>query len=102
MSTQSADRTVEQPAERTLNASLLGRDVGFDYSETWLAYSLLGLRLVMAWVFLQAGVDKLLDPDWSAEGYLLNAIPEGNPLPWLWPALAELPPIDLSTSGGRY
>lgn len=84
-----------RPAERTLETELFGRDVSFDYSETWVGYSMLGLRLVMAWVFLQAGIDKLLEPGWSAQGYLLNAIPESNPLPWLWPMLAEAPLIDV-------
>lgn len=50
-----------QPAERTLRSELLGRQVEFNYSETWLAYSMLSLRLVMAWVFLQAGLEKLLE-----------------------------------------
>lgn len=84
-----------KPAERTLETELFGRDVRFDYSETWVGYSMLGLRVVMAWVFLQAGIDKLLSPDWTARGYLLNAIPEGNPLAWLWPVLADLPLIDV-------
>lgn len=62
--------TKRSPAERTLETELFGRDVTFDYSETWVGYSVLGLRLVMAWVFLQAGVEKLLDPEWSAAGYI--------------------------------
>ena len=75
-----------QPSERTLRAELLGRDVEFNYSETWLAYSMLGLRVVMAWVFLQAGLEKLFegglaDPlAWSSVGFLQNAIAEANPL----------------------
>ena len=32
-----------QPAERTLQSELFGRSVEFNYSETWLAYSMLGL-----------------------------------------------------------
>jgi thiosulfate dehydrogenase [quinone] large subunit len=40
-----------QPSERTLRAELLGRNVEFNYTETWPAYSTLGLRVVMAWVF---------------------------------------------------
>jgi len=60
--------------------------VTFNYSETWFAYSMLGLRLVMAWVFLQAGLEKLLeggiaDPlAWSSAGFLQNAVAEANPL----------------------
>ena len=79
-----------QPSERTLQAELLGREVTFNYSETWLAYSMLGLRLVMAWVFLQAGLSKLFeggigDPlAWSSAGFLQNAIAEANPLSGLF------------------
>ena len=62
----------------------------FNYSETWLAYSMLGLRVVMAWVFLQAGLEKLLeggigDPlAWSSAGFLQNAIADANPLQGLF------------------
>ena len=81
-----------QPSERTLHSELFGREVQFNYSETWLAYSMLGLRLVMAWVFLQAGLEKLLeggigDPlAWSSTGFLQNAIADANPLQgvFLW------------------
>ena len=75
-----------QPSERTLQAELLGTPVEFNYSETWLAYSMLGLRVVMAWVFLQAGLEKLLEGGigqplaWTSVGFLQNAIAPANPL----------------------
>lgn len=73
-----------RPAERTLHTELLGHDVRFDYSETWVGYSVVGLRLVMAWIFLQAGLEKLFDPEWSAAGYTNPETPFGvtgtNPL----------------------
>ncbi|TYT62146.1 DoxX family protein [Natrialba swarupiae] len=78
--------TKRRPAERTLESSLLGRTVSFNYSETWVAYSIVGLRLVMAWVFLQAGLEKLADGGfgdplaWSSAGFLNNAIAEANPV----------------------
>ena len=84
-----------QPAERTLHSELLGREVRFNYSETWLAYSMLGLRLVMAWVFLQAGLQKLLDGGiadplaWSSAGFLGNAVAEANPLHGVFMFFAE-------------
>ena len=65
---------------------MLGRSVTFNYSETWVGYSLLGLRLVMAWVFLQAGLEKWAeggwgDPlAWSSTGFLQNAVADANPL----------------------
>lgn len=74
-----------KPAERTIDADLFGSDVRFDYSETWLAYSMLGLRIVLAWVFLQAGLSKLSEGGWTnpggwgAEGFLLHGVAETNP-----------------------
>lgn len=85
----------KQPSERTLRSELLGREVEFNYSETWLAYSMLGLRTVIAWVFLQAGLEKLFeggigDPlAWSSAGFLRNAIAEANPLRGLFLFFAE-------------
>ncbi len=78
--------TQRQPAERQLDTELFGRSVSFNYSETWVGYSLVGLRLVMAWVFLQAGLEKLADGGWgdplawSSTGFLQNAVAEANPL----------------------
>lgn len=74
-----------QPVEKTIDAELFGRRVTFDYSETWLAYSMLGLRLLLAWVFLQAGISKWAeggfgDPlAWTAQGFLTHAVADANP-----------------------
>lgn len=82
--------TGRSPAERTLETELFGRDVTFDYSEAWVGYSVLGLRLVMAWVFLQAGLEKMAEGGWtnpggwSAEGFLLQGVAEANPLKGLF------------------
>ncbi len=35
--------------------------------------SLFCLRLALGWLFLYAGISKLIDPKWSAQGYLLGA-----------------------------
>ncbi len=35
--------------------------------------SLFMLRIVMGWMFLYAGITKVLDPAWSAEGYIKSA-----------------------------
>ncbi|TVT94473.1 hypothetical protein FQA18_11610, partial [Haloferax volcanii] len=68
---------------RTLETELFGRAVRFDYSERWVGYSLFLLRVVMGWTLFQGGITKLvtyLDSDpsnnWTAAGYLANAIPE--------------------------
>ena len=85
----------KQPSERTLRSELLGRKVEFNYSETWLAYSMLGLRVVIAWVFLQAGLEKLLeggisDPlAWSSAFYLTEIVPETNPIRGVFLFFAE-------------
>jgi thiosulfate dehydrogenase [quinone] large subunit len=56
---------------------------------------MLGLRIVMAWVFLQAGLSKLFegglaDPlAWSSTGFLQNAIAEANPLHGLFLFFAD-------------
>jgi thiosulfate dehydrogenase [quinone] large subunit len=73
----------------SLETELFGRDVRFDYSETWVGYSLFLLRVVMGWILFQGGITKVLDPEWTAAGFLLNAIPEGNPFAGLWTTLAN-------------
>lgn len=84
-----------RPAERTLNTEMLGRPVSFNYSETWVGYSILGLRLVMAYIFLSAGLEKLAEEGWtnpggfSAEGYLVHGVDEANPLKGMFNFFAE-------------
>ncbi|EMA00415.1 hypothetical protein C438_18210 [Haloferax denitrificans ATCC 35960] len=79
----------------------------FDYSERWVGYSLFLLRVVMGWTLFQGGITKLvtyLDSDpsnnWTAAGYLANAIPEGNPLMGLWSSMAGSPLIDMLNMWG--
>ena len=72
-----------------MSTELFGRETNFEYSETWIGYALLGLRLVMGWTIFYGGITKVLNPEWSARGFLLNAIPEGNPFAGLWTTLAN-------------
>lgn len=74
---------------RELETELFGRRTNFRYSETWVGYALLALRVVMGWTLFYAGITKLLDPEWSAEGFLLHAIPEGNPFGGVWATMAN-------------
>jgi thiosulfate dehydrogenase [quinone] large subunit len=53
------------------------------------AYAPVSLRLVVGWVFLYAGVTKLLDPSWTARGYPTHVL-EANPFGGLWTTLARL------------
>jgi len=92
---------------RTLRTEILGRNVEFEYAEHWVGYSLLVLRLVMGWTLFQGGMTKLvtyLDADpsnnWTAAGYLANAVPAGNPLAGLFAAMAGNPVIDLLNMWG--
>lgn len=61
----------------------------FQVSAAWFGPSLVILRLLLGWHFLYAGLTKVLNPGWSAEGFLLHAIPEGNPIPGVWTTLAN-------------
>lgn len=74
---------------RELETELFGRQTNFRYSETWVGYALLTLRVVMGWTMFYAGITKVLDPSWSAAGFLGNAIPEGNPFTAFWTTLAN-------------
>ena len=80
--------TATGDGRETMEANLFGRDVSFEYSETWIGYSLLSLRLIMGWTFLYAGLEKVLDSSWSAEGFLLYGIPDGNNFTGLWETIA--------------
>ncbi|MFT4923187.1 MAG: thiosulfate dehydrogenase [quinone] large subunit, partial [Haloarculaceae archaeon] len=69
----------------TLETEIWGRPVTFDYSEHWVGYSLFLLRIVMGWTLFQGGVTKLVtyldanpENNWTAAGFLMNAVPEGN------------------------
>lgn len=78
----------------SFKAEFLGHTEEISYSDKSVVYSLISLRFVMAWIFLQAGIEKLLDPTWSAESFLLNAVPEANPFVALWPMMAGNPIVD--------
>ncbi len=78
---------------RELVARFLGKDIGINYSDKSVVYSILSLRIVMAWVFLQSGVQKLLDPTWTAGGFL-GGISETNPFTGLWTLMAGAPAVD--------
>ena len=86
---------------RRLDAELFGRKTEFEYSEHWIGYAILALRVTMGWVLFQGGLTKLLtyldgtaENDWTAAGFLQHAIPEGNPFVGLWGAMAGNPLID--------
>lgn len=85
---------------RSMTVNLMGRDVDVEYSGNAIAYAMLLLRVSMGWIFLQAGIDKILDPEWTAAGYLQFAIHENNPFASLWANFAGSPTLDLLVMWG--
>jgi thiosulfate dehydrogenase [quinone] large subunit len=86
---------------RTLDAEIFGRQTDFEYSEQWIGYALVAMRVTMGWVLLQGGLTKLVtyldsnpDNNWTAAGFLANAIPAGNPFTEVFAAMAGNPLID--------
>jgi len=91
----------------TLETEIIGNHVTFDYSENWVGYSVFLLRIVMGWTLFQGGVTKLVtyldanpDNNWTAAGYLANAVPAGNPFMGVWGSMAGSPLIDLLNMWG--
>lgn len=89
-------------ATREFEGTLFGQTVRFRYSQRWIAYAIFILRIVMGWIFLQAGLEKLLAPEgWTAAGYLANAVPPGNPLAGVWEMLAGQAWVDALNIWGQ-
>lgn len=44
------------------------------------AWFVVALRLMIGYAFLYSGATKILESGWSAQGYLLNAVPEASPM----------------------
>ncbi len=84
----------------TMKLEIFGKEYSLNYSEHSIGYSILVLRLVMGWTLFYAGIDKLLDPGWTAAGFLQNAIPAGNPFTGMWTAMAGVPAIDFLVMWG--
>ena len=64
------------------------------------AIGVISLRLIMGWLFFYSGITKVLDPEWTASGYLMHAIPDGNPFVDVWPMLGGMPLVDISFQWG--
>lgn len=86
-------RDITDRTER-FTGMLFGQEVSVPISKTWVIYALVALRVAMGWIFLQAGLTKLFNPNWTAAGFLQNAIPEGNPFLPLWQSMAGSPLVD--------
>lgn len=75
---------------RELELELFGKTGSIEYSESGLGYAILALRLVMAWTFIQAGLEKVLAGGWSSSGFL-SGVPEANPFYVLFQFFAANP-----------
>lgn len=73
---------------------MLGHHVVFRYSETWVGYALFAGRVIMGFILLVAGLDKLFDPGWTAAGYLQNAVHAANPLREMFVSMAGSAAVD--------
>jgi thiosulfate dehydrogenase [quinone] large subunit len=92
---------------REMEAELFGRETNFEYSENAIGYALVAMRLTMGWILLQGGLTKVVtyldaDPsnDWTAAGFLANAIPAGNPFEGAFAAMAGNPLVDALVMAG--
>ena len=92
---------------RELDAEIFGRETRFVYSETWIGYAILILRVVMGWTLFQGGITKLVtyldanpDNNWTAAGFLANAIPPGNPFTGVFASMAGSATVDLLVMWG--
>jgi thiosulfate dehydrogenase [quinone] large subunit len=83
-----------------LEHNMFGKRDEIAYEGTVVGYVLVGLRVLMGWVMFQGGIVKILDPEWTAAGYLNFAIPEGNPFIDTFAGMAGSPVIDFLVPWG--
>ena len=74
--------------DKVVEAELFGRRVQVPYAARGVGYALVAMRLVMGWVLFWGGLSKLLDPSWSAAGYLQHAVSSSNPFASWFASLA--------------
>ncbi|MDY6778580.1 MAG: hypothetical protein SVU32_07985, partial [Candidatus Nanohaloarchaea archaeon] len=70
-----------------ITVKLFGNKTSFEYSEQWVGYSLLGLRLVLGWIFIYAGYSHITSSSFNkaVEGTLQGAATTAaNPFNPLW------------------
>jgi thiosulfate dehydrogenase [quinone] large subunit len=83
-----------------LKGNVLGRETTTEYAGNAITYAIVGMRIVMGWILFQGGIVKVLDPSWTAAGFLAHAIPEGNPFITMFGNMAGSPAIDFLVSWG--
>lgn len=87
--------------DRELDTHLFGHETRVSYSARGVGYALVAMRLTMGWILLQGGLTKLVtyldatpENDWTAAGFLQNAIPAGNPFADVFAAMAGIAAVD--------
>ena len=80
-------------ATKQMQAELFGQEVKFEYSEKAIAYAIVIMRVVMGWILFQGGITKVLDPGFTAAGFLTH-LPEGNPFVGFFASMAGNSAID--------
>ena len=83
-----------------ITGKVFGRETVAEYSQSWIGYTLVFMRIAMGWILFQGGIVKVLDPEWTAAGFLQFAIPEGNPFMSLWANFAGSTTIDFLVAWG--
>lgn len=85
---------------REIRLDAAGRALPIALPRDLFGYAMVLLRLAMGWTLFQGGIVKVLEPGWTAAGYLGFAIPEGNPFAGLWANLAGNSVIDSLNAWG--
>jgi len=81
-------------------SNIFGQEISFEIAPAAVIFAIVFLRIAMGWVLFQGGLTKLLDPTWTAAGFLNNAIPQGNPLMGFFSSMAGAPLIDILVQWG--
>lgn len=79
---------------KQFEGNLFGFNIKTEYNALSIAYAIVLMRVMMGWVMFQGGIVKVLDPEWTAAGFLQFAVPEGNPFMGMWANFAGNPLID--------
>lgn len=77
-----------------LENKIFGQTVRTEYNSHVIGYAIVAMRVLMGWILFQGGIVKVLDPEWTAAGFLQFAIPEGNPFTAQFAVMAGSPLID--------
>ncbi|WP_254535624.1 DoxX family membrane protein [Halomarina litorea] len=86
-------------SSKTSSATNFAHEAATNVSSVTTA-AVVALRVVLGWSFFYSGVTKVMDPTWTASGYLQNAVAPTNPFASVWPMLASVPLIDVLVQWG--